>query len=86
VVRDSNFVECVFEEFGEKVVEILGKAVVEAGGDDGLFGGGVVGSAVVGDGAGFTAVGGLIRVRMQPTVSSSWSVHDRKSVIGSISR
>jgi hypothetical protein len=54
-MRDSNLVKCVFKEVRKEVVEVLGKAVVEAGGDDGLVGGGVVGSAVVGDGAGFAA-------------------------------
>ena len=43
--------------YDREFVEVLGKAVVEAGGDDGLVGGGVVSSAVVSDGAGFAANG-----------------------------
>ena len=56
-MRDCNLVECVCKEFGEEVVEVLSKAVVETGGDDGLVGSGVVRATVVGDEAGFAADG-----------------------------
>jgi hypothetical protein len=35
-MRDCDLAECVFKEFGEEIGEVLGKAVVETGGDDGL--------------------------------------------------
>ena len=55
-MRDSSFVKCVLKEFGEKIVEILGTAVVEVGGDGRLVSGGVVVTAVVGDRTGCAAI------------------------------